>query len=417
MPLNLIDAFSTQSFTKPPPRFTEASLVKELERLGIGRPSTYAAIMNKIQSRDYTVKEAQALKPTELGKVICQMLEDNFAPIMDVTFTAQMEDQLEQVAEHNKDWKEIIRTFWKDFIPLVEKAEKEAIVPKVLTDLDCPKCGSKLQKIWSRSKYFYGCSHYPDCDFTSPIEAITFNKEDYAADFDWEQKCSHCGSPMTLRFGRFGAFLGCSKYPDCKGIVNIPKAGEIVYQQEDMPACPAVGCNGHLSARKSRFGKTFFSCTNYPDCDVIVNNLEDAAAKYIDHPKTAYVKKRKGKWGKGKDEKGKDETAKSTKGKKASKTASKGKGSKTTAKKSAKPAKSNQPAYKLSKELADIVGAPEMARMEVTKKLWDYIKSHDLQDPKNKRTIVPDEKLAKVIGKKPVDMMKLAGLLSEHFQK
>src|SRR3990167_8242700 len=114
MKLNLLDLTSTQSFTKPPPRFTEASLVKELERLGIGRPSTYAAIMNKIQSRDYTVKEHGALQPTELGKVICQMLEDNFAPIMDVTFTAQMEDQLEQVAEHNKNWKEILRSFWSD---------------------------------------------------------------------------------------------------------------------------------------------------------------------------------------------------------------------------------------------------------------------------------------------------------------
>lgn len=405
MPLKMLETSSTQSFTKPPPRFTEASLVKELERLGIGRPSTYAAIMNKIQSRDYTVKEAQALKPTELGQVICQMLEENFAPIMDVTFTAQMEDLLEQVAEHNKDWKEIIRQFWKEFIPLVEKAETDAVVPKILTDIDCPKCGSKLQKIWSRSKYFYGCANYPECDFTSPIEAITFNKEDYAADFDWDQKCANCGSDMTLRFGRFGPFLGCSKYPDCKGIVNIPKRGEIVYQPEDMPSCPAIGCDGHLTARKSRFGKTFFSCSNYPDCDVIVNNLEDAPEKYINHPKTAYVKKSR--WGKGKG-----------KGKEEKPAATKGKGKKTAApKKTAKKTARKQPGYKLSKELADIVGAPEMSRTEVTKHLWDYIKEHNLQDPKNKRTIVPDAKLAKVIGKKPVDMMKLAGLLSKHFEK
>jgi DNA topoisomerase-1 len=406
MPLHLLEATSTQSFTKPPPRFTEASLVKELERLGIGRPSTYAAIMNKIQSRDYTEKEAQALKPTELGKVICQMLEESFPPIMDVTFTAQMEDQLEQVAEHNKDWKEIIRGFWRDFIPLVEKAETEAVVPKVLTDIDCPKCKKhKLQKIWSRNKYFYGCSNYPDCDFTSPIEAISFNKEDYAADFDWEQKCPVCGSEMTLRFGRFGPFLGCSKYPDCKGIVNIPKKGEVVYQAGDMPSCPAIGCDGHLTARKSRFGKTFFSCSNYPDCDVIVNNLDDAATKYANHPKTAYVKKRKGKWGKVKGAKtGVEKKA-------AAKTAKKAPAKKTAAKKSAKSG------YKLSQELADIVGTTELSRTETTKRVWDYIKEHNLQDPKNKRTIVPDAKLAKVIGKKPVDMMKLAGFLSKHFEK
>lgn len=289
--LTLLKLDSAQSFTKPPPRFTEASLVKELERLGIGRPSTYASIMNKIQSRDYTVKENQALKPTELGKVICQMLEENFASIMDVTFTAQMEDQLEQVAEHNKNWKEILRDFWRDFFPLVEKAEKEAVVPKILTDISCPKCGHKLQKIWSRSKYFYGCSNYPNCDFTSPIEALHFNKDDYDPNFNWDQLCPKCNAPMILRHGRFGPFLGCTKYPECKGIVNIPKKGEKVYRPEDLPPCPAIGCDGRLTQRKSRFGKTFFSCSNYPQCDVIVNALEDLPTKYVNHPKTPYIKK------------------------------------------------------------------------------------------------------------------------------
>jgi DNA topoisomerase-1 len=401
MSLTLRQANSTQSFTKPPARFTEASLIKELERLGIGRPSTYAAIMNKIQSRDYTVKESQALKPTELGQVICQMLEESFPPIMDVHFTAQMEDQLEQVAEHNKDWKALIRDFWKDFIPLVEKAEKEATVPKIMTDLDCPKCKvHKLQKIWSRNRYFYGCSNYPDCDYTSPLEALTFNKADYADHFDYDQPCPVCKSPMLLRFGRFGPFLGCTKYPDCKGIVNIPKKGEPL--PEDMPPCPAIGCDGRLGPRKSRFGKTFFSCSNYPDCDVIANRLEDFAAKYPNHPKTPYVKKTKGRWGK-KAKEGAEEKAP------AKKSAAPKKAKKTT--------KSNQPAQKLSPELSAIVGAPELSRMETTKKLWDYIKANKLQDPKNKRLILPDAKLAKVLGKDPVDMMKMAGLLSKHFKK
>jgi DNA topoisomerase-1 len=393
MPLLLHEVTSTQSFTKPPPRFTEASLVKELERLGIGRPSTYAAIMNKIQSRDYTVKESQALKPTELGKVICAMLEENFPPIMDVTFTAQMEDQLEQVAEHNKNWKEIIRDFWRDFIPLVEKAEKDAVVPKILTEIDCPKCGHKLQKIWSRSKYFYGCSNYPDCDYTAPIEALTFNKDDYEASFDWDQPCPTCGSPMTLRHGKYGAFLGCSKYPECKGIVNIPKKGETVYNQEDLPKCPAIGCDGNLTARKSRFGKTFFSCSNYPDCDVIVSTLDQLEAKYdASHPKTPYVKKgKRGKFGK----KG---AAKEEKEKKPKK-------------------KIAQPAYKVSADLQKIVGVAELSRPEATKKIWDYIKAHKLQDPKNKRRIIPDASLAKIIGKDPIDMMKLSSFLTKHLKK
>lgn len=388
MPLTLVEVLSSQSFTKPPPRFTEASLVKELERLGIGRPSTYTAIMNKIQSRDYTVKEHQALKPTELGRVICEMLEQNFAPIMDVTFTAQMEDDLEQVADHNKNWKKLLRDFWKDFHPLVEKAEKEAVVPKLLTDLDCPKCGKKLQKIWSRNKYFYGCSDYPTCDYTAPIEAITFNKEDYDPSFDWDQPCPTCGSPLTLRHGRFGPFLGCSRYPDCKGIVNIPKKGEL--SAADLPSCPAIGCDGKLAARKSRFGKTFYSCSNYPDCDVIVSTLDQLPIKYANHPKTPYEKKTKGK------------AEKSSK--------------KTTSRKSGAK-KSTQPAYTLSPELSDLVGAASLSRPEVTKAIWDYIKKHKLQDPKNKRRIVPDAKLAKIIGDEPIDMMQLSSHLSKHFKK
>src|SRR3990167_11032994 len=389
MPLSLVDIMSDQAFTKPPPRFTEASLVKELERLGIGRPSTYAAIMNKIQSRDYTVKENQALKPTELGKVIAQMLEENFPPIMDVTFTAQMEDQLEQVAEHNKNWKELIRNFWKDFIPLVEKAEKEAVVPKVDTDITCPKCEQhQLQKIWSRNKYFYGCSNYPTCDYTAPIEALTFNKEDYDPNFPWDQPCPHCGSPMILRHGRFGAFLGCSKYPECKGIVNIPKKGEKTYSSEELPACPAVGCDGKLAARKSRFGKTFFSCSNYPDCDVIVSTLDQLKEKYVDHLKTPYIKK-----------------------------ARRGKGSKKSMTQEKKKRTMTQPTYKASKELQAVVGQGEITRPEATKKIWDYIKAKHLQDPANKRRILPDTLLAKVIGSEPIDMMKLSGFLSKHLKK
>ena len=392
-PLALKNLDKTQSFTKAPPRFTEASLVKELERLEIGRPSTYASIMNKIHSREYTTKEGQALKPTELGRVICQMLEENFPPIMNVQFTARMEDSLEEVAEHNKNWKELIRDFWSDFIPLVEKAETDAVVPKEMTNLDCPTCGAKLQKIWSRNKYFYGCSNYPDCPFTAPVESINFDKEDYDPNFDWEQKCPLCSTEMTLRHGRFGPFLGCSKYPDCKGIVNIPKKGEKVYSEDELPDCPAIGCDGKVSPRKSRFGKTFFSCSNYPDCDVIVNELDQLQSKYgNDHQKTAYVKK-----------------------KKASK---KTKAVKKTVKNAAKKKKARKQQEKeLSPELRAIVGESSLSRPETTKKVWEYIKKHNLQDSKNKRLICPDAKLAKVFGsKEPIDMMQLASKLNKHFK-
>ena len=191
---------------------------------------------------------------------------------------------------------------------------------------------------------------------------------------------------MTLRHGRYGAFLGCSKYPECKGIVNIPKKGDRVYSASELPACPAVGCNGNLTARKSRFGKTFFSCTNYPDCDVIVSTLEQIETKYgTTHPKTAYIKKG-GRWGKKKGE---------------------------VKKKSAVA----QHAYKVSAELAKVVGSGEISRPEATKKIWDYIKLHKLQDPTNKRRIIPDGPLSKVIGKEPIDMMKLSSFLTKHLKK
>lgn len=296
--LNLNKVSSTQSFTKPPPRYTEASLVKDLENSGIGRPSTYASIMNKILSREYTTKVGTALKPTELGKVIAQMIEVNFPPIMNIGFTSAMEDDLELVAENKRDWKSLIKEFYEAFMPMVEKAKKEAIVPKIETNLKCPKCGKHLQKIWSIDKYFYGCSKYPDCDFTSTIEAFEFDKKDYAEDFKWDQPCPVCKGKMLVRHGRFGPFLGCKKYPECKGIVNIPKKGETFLQPEDRPDCPALGCDGKIMMRRSRFGKIFYSCSNFPACDVIVNNLDDLEAKYdAKHPKTAYVKKQK-KWGK-----------------------------------------------------------------------------------------------------------------------
>lgn len=387
-PLKMEKITPQQSFTKPPPRFTEASLVKELEKSGIGRPSTYATIMNKIQSREYTTKEKMALKPTELGKVIAQMLEDNFPKIMNIEFTANMEDELELIAKSEKNWKDLIRDFWKEFIPTVEKAEKEAVVPKILTDRKCPKCQHPLQKIWSRNKYFYGCSHYPDCDFTAPIEALDFNKEDYAEDFDWEQKCPKCQGPMNLRHGRFGPFLGCKNYPECKGIVNIPKKGEQNLEPEDRPNCPAMDCDGKIMMRRSRFGKIFYSCSNFPDCDVIVNDLDDLAQKYVDHPKTPYKKKKK--------------------------TKSKSKKKTTKRKKSTR----SSPTYDLSKELSDIVGTTNCSRPEVVKKIWEYIKKHNLQDQKNKRIIVPDQKLSKVFGdSEPIDMMQISKRIQKHFVK
>ncbi|HPE85525.1 MAG TPA: DNA topoisomerase, partial [Chlamydiales bacterium] len=373
--LKLIEVKSEQAFTRPPPRFSEASLIKELEKSGIGRPSTFTSITNKIQSRSYTTKEKLYLKPTELGRVIVELLDTSFAMIMDVGFTAAMEHELDEIAEGHREWKAFVREFWDKFNPLMETAEKEAHVPKQDTDIDCPECGSKLQKIWAKNKYFYGCSRYPDCGFTSALEGLSFNKEDYAKDFDWDQPCPKCGGKMQVRHGRYGPFLGCTKYPECKGIVNIQQEGDAA--PEDLPNCPAIGCTGKLTQRRSRYGKVFYSCTEYPDCDVIGNEVDQVLEKYKDHPKTPYVKKA---------------------GKAGGKRGSGG------------------PKYKLSKDLAAITGEKEMTRGEVTKALWVYIKEHNLQDPKNKRRIIPDDKLKKIFSE-PIDMMQLAGTLKGHLSK
>lgn len=419
--LKLLELLKEQAFTRPPPRFSEASLVKELEKSGIGRPSTYAAIMSKIQSREYTIKEQGRLKPTELGQVIAQMLESNFQQIMNIGFTAAMEDDLELVAANKKNWKDLLRDFWTNFIPTVDAATKDMFVPKVQTDLICPQCGSHLQKVWFKDKYFYGCSSYPTCTYTAPIEELSFNKEDYAEDFDWDQLCPKCQSPMKLRHGKFGSFLGCTTYPKCKGIVNIPKRGEAVISQENLPHCPAKECPGTLVARKSRFGKVFYSCSTYPECDVIGNTVEQVLEKYADHPRTPYVKKQR--WAKkeatsskGK-EKSKETNVESKKFSKSSSGIKKTASTKTKTTSAKKASPRNFPTQKLSSDLAAIVGANEMARTEVLKKVWEYIKSHGLQDKKNKRLINPDPLLSKVFGSnEPIDMFKMTALLNKHIE-
>lgn len=187
-------------------------------------------------------------------------------------------------------------------------------------------------------------------------------------------------------------------------LLNIPKKGELVIAQEDLPECPAIDCPGHMTARKSRYGKTFYSCSTFPECDVIVNSIDDLQTKYPDHPRTAYTKVAK---------KGKGKAAPKGKATKASKEK---KPTKAKAVKQKKP--SNQPKAKLSSELSKLLGETELSRPEITKKLWDYIKANNLQDGANKRLIVPDAALAKIFGsKEPVDMMKLASIISKHIVK
>lgn len=394
-----------QSFTKPPPRFTEASLVKELEKSGIGRPSTYAAIMSKIQSKAYSVKEGNRLKPTELGCLLAKALEKHFPMIMDIGFTASMEDQLDQVSGQQKEWTALLAEFWVEFKPLLERADNEMAPPRQETDRKCPKCGKFLEKIWYRSKFFLGCTGYPDCDFRSSLEAMDFNKEDYAPEFDWEQTCPNCKSAMKVRHGRYGTFLGCEKYPDCRGIIQIPKRGE-ASAQETREACPAIDCPGQLVSRRSRFGKTFYSCSTFPECDVIGPNQAAICEKYQNHPRTAPPAKTSGRGAKKAPP-----TRKATKLRPAVK------------KKSAKaePKSSNgskaAPTLTPSAQLKEVLGTEATSRPAALSGVWKYIRDQNLQDPKDRRYVVPDERLGRLFPDQPrVHMMKIAGGLTPHLK-
>jgi DNA topoisomerase-1 len=401
---------AAQAFTQPPARYTEASLVKALEQSGIGRPSTYAAIMNKIQSREYTVKEKGRLKPTPLGKVTTQLLEVSFENIMNTQFTALMEDELEQVARGEMKWDDLVWEFWRAFSPKLDLAKQEAHVPKVMTDKLCPKCGKPLQKIWAGREYFYGCSAYPECDFKTSEQQLDFDPMAHNPDFDWQQSCPKCASAMKVRFGPYGVFLGCTQYPECKGIVNVPKAGETGLGLTNT-ACPATGCDGKLTARKSRFGKIFYSCSNYPECDVIGNEIDEVLAKFEGHPKTAYKPRAKSsKTG----SKTKEKASKAS-SKKTTKSAAKTKSSasdKPKAKKSS-PGTLMQP----SETLAAIIGTESVSRPQVVQKLWAYIKAHDLQDSSDKRYVLCDPKLKKLLDEDRVHMTQIAAKLSPHLQK
>ena len=289
--LSLHEVTTNQAFTRPPARFTEATLIKELEKCGIGRPSTYASIMKKIMSREYTAREQGRLKPTELGRVVTSMMETNFPEIVNIGFTASMEDSLEEIASEKKEWKSVLRDFWKEFSHTLETAKEKATPPKIQLEERCPKCQKPLQKIWFKSSYFIGCTGYPECDYSISEEEFHFSKEAYRDDFDWHQTCPKCGSATKLCFGRFGPFLGCTNYPSCKTVIRIPKKGELT--EQDRIPCPAIGCTGHLVQRMSRFKKRFFACSSYPECDVIGNSIEAIQEQFSQRPKTAAIVREK----------------------------------------------------------------------------------------------------------------------------
>jgi len=254
-----------QHFTQPPPRFSEASLVKELEERGIGRPSTYAAILSTIQDRGYVEKREARFYPTMLGVKVNDLLVESFPQILDVTFTAQMEDNLDRVEEGSVDWQNLLTEFYGPFAVDLKRAAKEMRDLKreeTPTDLVCEKCGSKMVIKWGRNGEFLACSGYPECKNTREFLRKSDGSIEIVPPTTTDEKCPTCGADMLVKKGRFGEFLACSRYPECK--TTRPMSLGVT--------CPKPDCGGFLTEKRSRKGKVFYGCSNYSSkqCDFVL---------------------------------------------------------------------------------------------------------------------------------------------------
>ncbi len=303
-----------QHFTEPPPRFTEATLVKELESDGVGRPSTYASILSTILEREYVRKDGGKFAPTELGMVVTDLLLESFKDLFDVTYTARMETELDNIEEGKIDWRISLGEFYERFQKDLEHAERNMTDIKRMerpTDLICDKCGKPMVIKWGKHGSFVACTGYPECKNTREltVDLPDIDKGDLGkADLgeqDEVEYCPNCGRPMVLKKGRFGQFLACSGYPDCKTTKQLGEA----QKPKDVPLdekCPQCGNNllkkygrygefvacsnyptckyvkqktigvkcpncseGEIVERRSKRGKTFFGCNRYPDCDFV----------------------------------------------------------------------------------------------------------------------------------------------------
>ena len=261
--LNLLALEPRQHFTQPPPRYTQASLIKELDERGIGRPSTYAAIISNILDREYVIQnEGRSLAPTDLGFLVTDLLVESFPDILNVEFTAGMEDELDKIEIGKEKWTKAMKRFYTPFSRDLKKAEKEMRDVKrqeVPTDLDCDKCGAKMVIKWGRNGEFLACPQYPECKNTKNFKRDDNGGIEIVPEEEVNESCELCGRPMLLRWGKFGKFLGCSGYPECKNIQPLEKPVDLGIE------CPECK-QGSIKERKSRWGKIFYGCDRYPEC-------------------------------------------------------------------------------------------------------------------------------------------------------
>ncbi|SCZ64523.1 type I DNA topoisomerase [Thiohalomonas denitrificans] len=271
--VDLLGIRPEQHFTEPPPRYTEASLVKTLEEHGIGRPSTYASIISTLQQREYVEMDKKRFIPTDVGRVVNKFLTQHFTNYVDYDFTAKLEDELDAISRGEAEWVPIMRRFWKPFHELVEDKEK-SVQRKDVTqeelDEKCPKCSQPLSIRLGRRGRFIGCTAYPECDYTRNLG----ESADQAASEPEKvegRTCPKCDSELIIRSGRYGKFIGCSSYPKCRYIEPLEKPADTGVE------CPECH-KGSLLERRSRSGKTFYSCSRYPDCSYAVWNPPVAEA-------------------------------------------------------------------------------------------------------------------------------------------
>lgn len=258
--LRPLEFLPKQHFTQPPPRFTEATLVKELEEKGIGRPSTYAIILSTIQERGYVKLESGRFKPTELGFLVSDLLVTHFSDIINVEFTASMEEMLDKIEEGEMDWRSVLWSFYSPFRQSLEKAKMEMVNVKatgIPTDIICESCGSKMVIRWGKNGNFLACSSYPSCkntkNFYRDVDGRVRIKNDEPVH---DLICELCGSPMVIKNSRFGKFLSCSSYPKCLNKRPLDLG----------VGCPVKDCDGKIVERKTKRRKVFYSCSNYPRC-------------------------------------------------------------------------------------------------------------------------------------------------------
>ncbi|MFQ5510357.1 MAG: type I DNA topoisomerase [Candidatus Krumholzibacteriia bacterium] len=251
--LDLKTIDGTQHFTEPPPRYSEATLIKELEDKGIGRPSTYASIVSIIQDREYVVKEENKLRPTTLGQQVWLTLEGFFPDLFDTSFTALMEEELDKIEGGEDSWQQVVNDFYGPFKEALDHIDdkKDRIKSELQeeTDRTCDKCGRKLIKKWGRNGQFLACPAYPECKFSRPLEGE-------AESIHLDRKCPKCSGDLIAKVGRYGRFAACSNYPECKHTEAFPIGMD----------CPLEDCDGHVVEKVTRRGKRFYGCARYPDC-------------------------------------------------------------------------------------------------------------------------------------------------------